>query len=237
MTMSVNHSFFNDEVLAALERSLSPDRINTYVNKAHGDKVLALQLYTWNTAISAAFYGPLQGLEVALRNAMHRELTIRYGDAWYDNPAAGLDAGGLQRLESAKTSLLRSKCLIGPSRVVAELPFGFWVSLLGRGGRAVPPDTGRKNYEMTLWRPALHRAFSHSRLNRRRAHQPLDYLRTFRNRIAHHEPIFNRHLEQDYHSILEVTGWICPKTAEWIRLYSRVPELLALDWKDGGVMF
>jgi hypothetical protein len=42
----------------------------------------------------------------------------------------------------------------------------------------------------------------------------LDYLRTFRNRIAHHEPIFGRHLAADYTSILEVAGWICPDTRD-----------------------
>ena len=44
--------------------------------------------------------------------------------------------------------------------------------------------------------------------------RPLDYLRTFRNRIAHHEPIFGRHLAADYTSILEVAGWICPDTRD-----------------------
>ena len=196
-----------------------------------------MRLYTWNTAISAAFYGPLQGLEVALRNAMHRELTTKYGKDWYDNPACGLDGGSLHRLNKAKKNLQRGGYTIDPPHVVAELPFGFWVSLLGRGGQAAPPDTGRKNYEMTLWRPALYKAFPHSRLNRPKTHQPLDYLRTFRNRIAHHEPIFNRHLTQDYRSILEVADWICPKTTDWIEHHSRVSDLLARGWQDDGIVF
>ena len=47
----------------------------------------------WNTAVCAAVYGPLQALEVELRNAMHRQLAACYGEEWYDNPAAGLDRG------------------------------------------------------------------------------------------------------------------------------------------------
>jgi hypothetical protein len=35
----------------------------------------SLALYVWNTALAAAFYGPLQSLEIALRNALHAELT------------------------------------------------------------------------------------------------------------------------------------------------------------------
>jgi hypothetical protein len=54
-------------VLDALETSLSRQRLATYVNAAGGDREQAVRLYTWNTAVSAAFYGPLQGLEVAPR--------------------------------------------------------------------------------------------------------------------------------------------------------------------------
>ena len=76
--------------------------MGTYLRAVQGDREKALHLYTWNTAISAAFYGPLQGLEVALRNAMHRQLAGRYGAAWYNNPAAGLDTGCLVRIADAK---------------------------------------------------------------------------------------------------------------------------------------
>ncbi len=90
---------------------------------------------------------------------------------------------------------------------------------------------------MTLWRPALFKAFPHKRLKRSNAHRPLNYLRTFRNRIAHHEPIFNRHLEKDYYSILEVASWVCPKTTDWIRHHSRVEELLAKDRNGNDILF
>jgi hypothetical protein len=90
---------------------------------------------------------------------------------------------------------------------------------------------------MTLWRPALYKAFPHSRRSRADTHRPLDYLRTFRNRIAHDEPIFNRHLEQDFRSTLEVAGWICPQTADWIRHHSRVEDLLRRGWQDDGITF
>lgn len=43
------------------------------------------RLYTRNIALSAAFYGPLQGPEIAVCKALHRELTARFGHEWYDN--------------------------------------------------------------------------------------------------------------------------------------------------------
>ena len=206
--------------------------MSTYLRATGGDREKALHLYTWNTALSAAFYGPLQGLEVALRNALHRQLTERYGAEWYDNPAAGLDTGGLDRIADAKQEVERSGRASGPGRIVAGLSLGFWISLLRSGGRI---DSARRkaDYETTLWRPALRTAFPHRKsLTRRQAHTPLEHLRTLRNRIAHHEPIFGRRLDQDYRSILDVTGWISPGVQAWIEHHSRVPTLLAKDVTD-----
>lgn len=228
---------FNDAVLDALVASLSPERIATYVAATGGDRERAMRLYTWNTAVSAAFYGPLQGLEVAVRNAMHRELVSTYGLDWYDNAACGFDAGTLRRIEAAKDDLRRDGYTVDPPHLVAALPFGFWVALLGRGGRAGGLGAVKRNYEMTLWRPCLHRAFPHAKVGRVQAHHPLDYLRTFRNRIAHHEPIFTRHLAADYRSILTVTGWINLEAQAWIDYHSRVKEILTISQDSGAIRF
>ena len=224
-------------VLDALQASLSPERFATYLAATNADRAEALRLYTWNTALSAAFYGSLQGLEVAVRNAMHRELSVRYGAAWYDNLQAGLDAGALDRVRAAKDELRRGRYAVDPPHLVAVLPFGFWVSLLGRGGRAATLGAAKCDYEMTLWRPALHRAFANARLRRADAHARLDYLRTFRNRIAHHEPIFARHLAADHNSILLVTGWISAEMRDWISHHSRVPGLLRMARDAAALSF
>jgi len=50
----------DEPVLGALEASLSPERFGTYLGATSGDRTEAMRLYTWNTALSAAFYGPLQ---------------------------------------------------------------------------------------------------------------------------------------------------------------------------------
>lgn len=220
---------YSEDTFGDLERSFSPERMSTYLVAAGGAGDAALRLYAWNTAVSAAFYASLQGLEVALRNSMHDRLASRYGAEWYDNEDAGIDMRGVARIESAKDDLRRNGRAAEPSRMVAALSFGFWISLLGHGGRV--DDSGRKaNYEMTLWRPALRGAFPcREALTRRQAHSPLDHLRVLRNRIAHHEPIFRRHLSRDHERILEVTGWISPGAREWIESHSRTPELLEIQ--------
>ena len=218
---SVKNFFYTDEILNELETSLSRERLRTYLDATGGDREEAIRLYIWNTDVSAAFYGPLQGLEVALRNAMHHRLAGRYGPAWYDNPAAGLDVGALDRLESARSGLKQGN----PPQLVPALSFGFWVSLLGPGGRI--DARHRANYEMTLWRPALRGVFAHRRLlTRRQAHRPLDDLRLLRNRIAHHEPIFRQNLALHHERLLDVTGWISPATRAWIEHHSRVPAII-----------
>ena len=217
---------YEEDNLADLGAAFSPERMSTYLSSVQGDREKALHLYAWNTAISAAFYGPLQGLEVALRNAMHRQLAGCYGADWYDNPSAGLDAACLNRIAKAKTEVARAGHKPEPPRVVAALSFGFWISLLGSGGR-MDQAQRRADYERTLWRPALRASFPHRKtLTRKQAHRPLDYLRTLRNRIAHHEPIFARHLSEDHQRILDVTGWISPGVRTWIEGHSRVSMLL-----------
>ncbi len=87
----VNGFPYNESLLHWLETSLSLECLGTYLAASGGDQVQALRLYTWNTAVSAAFYGPLQGLEIALRNAIHTQLSHKYGPFWFDNPDTGLE--------------------------------------------------------------------------------------------------------------------------------------------------
>ena len=227
---------YTQDTLHELEVSLSRERLNTYLIATRGDRERAMRLHVWNTAVSAAFYGPLQGLEVTLRNAMHRSLAELYGPAWYDNPNAGLDKGALERVAGTKTELARAGYGNEASRVVAKLSFGFWVSLIGPGGRM---PTGRKaNYQRTLWRPALRQAFPYrEKLTRKQAHGPLNDLRTLRNRIAHHEPIFSRDLAEDHERILDAIGWMSPETAALTERCSRVIDLLALPRDAEGIKF
>jgi hypothetical protein len=52
--------------------ALSPERLATYLAAAGADYAAALRLYVWNTRINAALHGPLQTLEILIRNALRR---------------------------------------------------------------------------------------------------------------------------------------------------------------------
>jgi hypothetical protein len=208
--------------LANLEAALSIDRFSSYVTASQGDRQRAITFYEWNSQVSAAFYVPLQAVEVALRNACHRELSTLFGSSWYDNLTfQAIDGYFTQSTEDAKKRLRRFGAPIDAPHIVPELSFGFWATLLAR------------RFEHSLWSPALRRAFpriqavSGLKPSRRFVADRFDYLRVFRNRIAHHEPIFSRDLSTDYASLLEVAAWMFPDIAEWTDSLSACAHLIA----------
>jgi hypothetical protein len=113
--------------------------------------------------------------------------------------------------------LAQSRKAITLGAVVAELSFGFWVSLLG------------PRYDATLWRASLYRAFRENgaRMKRDRVHGRFNALRRFRNRIAHHEPIFLNNLANTHAEIIEATNWMCSDTAAWTLHISRFAIVFA----------
>ena len=223
------------ESIHALETAFSSRRIDRYLCESRGDGAAALRLYTWNAAVSAAFYGPLHGLEVTLRNAMYRCLAERYGTQWYEDPATGLDQSALTKIDEARWRAGRRGKEPDANRIVAELTFGFWVWLTSRGGKLSSGQNA--DYEKTLWRPALRHAFPHaSSLNRRQAYHALHGLLVLRNRIAHHEPIFLRNLGEDYECLLKAVGWMSSEVRCWIDDHSGMPELLATP-PHAGIRF
>ena len=195
---------FTPERLAALERSLSRERLSYYLGECANDLESALRMYELNTRISAAFYGPLQGLEVMVRNDMNTQMQSAFGADWLDLSAVHLQPTQIDDIKKTIAKIDQDEPSNGA--IVAELPFGFWVGLLG------------PKYENEIWRKALYKAFAH-RLRgteRKVVHNALDSIRRLRNRIAHHEKILHRDLRANHATILEIAGWCCPVTRDWI---------------------
>jgi hypothetical protein len=208
----VNFSY-SPERLEALKRSISPERLTHYMAEAANDLEAAIRLYQLNARLSAALYGPLQGLEVTVRNAMNDQLCATFGDTWHDltvirlEPRQRADVQDAVR-EAEEVDADGKTPTMGA--VIAELRFAFWVGILG------------PRSENELWRKALYRAFPHrpKGVERKRIHGALNSLRRLRNRIAHHARILHRDLVADHELILEVTGWACPVTRDWIASHS-----------------
>ena len=211
-TSPQGHYRYSGQALETLREAISPERFKTYLKRASGAHKYAMQMYTWNIALGSAFHGPLQALEVTLRNAAHGQLVSRYGDLWFYNPNL-LKRSQQNSVKRAANELNRQKKQGTAGQVVAELNFGFWVALFAKG------------YEERLWRPDLHRLFT-PQPHRSELYDQLDRLRTLRNRVAHHEPILQRDLRTDHEKVLWILEMLSPETAAWVAHHSRVIEVL-----------
>jgi hypothetical protein len=206
-----------DEEFEGLLTAFSPARMEPYLKHSNGDVAKAFRLYTWNAEVSAALSGPLSCLEVVLRNALHEQLAamVERSD-WWRGGRVELHEVTERLLNQAAEKLTNHRKSDIPDAMVAELHFGFWVALLGKG----------RNYETTLWRPALRYAFPNYSGGRRDLHWQLDSMRLLRNRIAHAEPIHRRHLKADHETILELIGFISPPALTYVRRHDRVERVL-----------
>jgi hypothetical protein len=184
------------------------------------DPAAALQLYTWNTAVSAAFYGPIQALEVSLRNSYDQILQRDFGADWWSNPRFLVTHSLRNPIEDVAADLRNFGKPVSTPNIVASLSFGFWTSLSGPGHRNL--------HETRLWIPSLHAAFPYCvKPGRDKVHAEIEVLRKLRNRIAHHEPVVHWNLQGAYDRLRMVLGWVSPSMIPWVEHHSRVPEILA----------
>ncbi|MCW3846555.1 hypothetical protein OF829_04840 [Sphingomonas sp. LB-2] len=204
----MNFSYAPDK-LAAIRRTVTDDRLGPYLAMAEGNVETAIRLYEVNTRLCADFYGPLQGLEVTVRNSIDEQFRTTFGQEWTDLKTIKLQHAQCQDVYNALSDVSEED---GQPRdythgdVIANLRFGFWVGVLGP-----------KN-ETEIWRKCLWRAFPHrpKGTERKAVQGALNSIRRLRNRVAHHCRIIHRDLVRDHETILEVAGWVCPDTRDWI---------------------
>ena len=215
---------FTAQQILDLEAVLSPPRFGTYLREAGGDRHKAMELYCWNTDISAALYVMLQFCELSIRNGAVEAVEAVFGPNWHLNRGFAytlpvLRGGrGYQPRNDLQSCAAR---LPTAGKVVAELKFAFWQHLFVRGQQARVWDTHFANAfpdhdkALTLAQ-ARAQMFDH-----------IEKIRKLRNRIAHHEPIFARNLTEDRDRIRQVIEWRRRGTAHWVDSVEQVTALLA----------
>ncbi|MEV5376786.1 hypothetical protein AB0L26_12560 [Streptomyces nondiastaticus] len=201
-----------------LVSAISEERFQPFLEECEGDRTVALRLYAWEGEAARALQSPLRDLEVSLRNRLHVQLGGRYGrEDWWNVGRVRLTSWAMDRIRDAEDDLAERRQSSSAGDVVAKLPFAFWVSLLGKTG----------NYEMQFWHPSLRHCFRDHRGGRGVLHGQFDRMRTLRNRIAHHERISHRHLDQDFRSAISLLRHLSPEMADLHEKYSQVPQVLA----------
>lgn len=208
-------------------QALSTDRLSPLLAACGGDVRLALQHYQQNILLSEALYPGLQLLEVVLRNRFEITLLARYGSAWYQSPnfVSDLTVGRQDRnkltqeerqLQSVLIQLNTTGKALASGRVVAGLNFGFWTGLLGTA------------YKSKFWGPAWTTIVPHQdRLSKAQISQDLPLLektirrmlrdiRHLRNRVFHHEPVWNDpKLWDKYQDLRTLIQWMEPEILAW----------------------
>jgi hypothetical protein len=187
-----------------LRAGISAPRLDVYREAGDSDFDV-ISKYLWNVSLCEALYPALQTLEVALRNTIHQAAIGRFHrEDWFDGPASPLHPEEKAALSLARAELGKQGKPTDTNRIVAELTFGFWVSLLNT------------RYEQKLWPRMLTPAFpGMPRRIRTRAtlSKRLNEIRRLRNRAFHHERIAHwPNLRQCHRDIVETVGWI---NAQW----------------------
>jgi hypothetical protein len=172
--------------------------------------------YMWSMAVSTAFSPLVHALEVGFRNALNNELSIHYGNAWFqqwittdatDQRAKGKlgatqKSTGEKLLDDAIKKIKKRDHPNGapagysPSwqRVLAEMTFGFWVTFLIKRFWDV-------NNNSKLWPNHISGVFPGAPTSMRAVgalHKAFEEIVDLRNRIHHHEPLWKHATVHSY---------------------------------------
>jgi hypothetical protein len=205
--------------MLAVRATLSEARLGRYLLAAEGDADLALRLYVWNVRLCEAFYLPCQMVEIACRNTIARALAEHYGARWFAHEPFCSTLPNRLRDELDKAALhQRAKhgSRLTGDHIIGTLTFGFWVHLMTRG------------FAFTLWKRGFRAYFPYmpSGTSQMDLYQRMDRARMFRNRIAHHDAVFDKRPTAEHASLLVLIGWICADTHWLLARLTRVPRTI-----------
>jgi hypothetical protein len=183
MFLQVDQQFIN-----ALESTISKSRLNAYRQYFNcNNDVEAISAYLWNKGIAAAFYPLVQAAEITLRNAIHSAATTKFsGNAEWFLMKRFPPSNELKSLyTNSKTGQAKTP---KPStdQVVSSLTFGFWTGALNT-------HYDDPVYNRLLWPASIPLAFPNANgtnATRKELFQRFKFIKDFRNRVGHYEPLW-----------------------------------------------
>lgn len=217
---------YNNQSVNELVQQLSSSRYSTYLKKAGHDHAYAFQLYLYNARLAKAFLFPLHVVEIVLRNAVDQVLSAMHGAQWPGDATfqALLTPESLTSLQKA----IQRANHQGPAAkddVIAHLTFDFWSNLF------------RPAYDRSIWQTSMPMLLPESPATTRAAFQPLvARINHFRNRIAHHEPIFSEDATLKFKDILDTVGYRSQAAASWLRSHATVHRIIRTRPNGAGVV-
>jgi len=207
------------------EQWLSSGRLGIYLTAAGNDLSRALRLYEWNAHVTTACLQDLGHLEVLIRNYYDVELS-KVSPSWTSvGDPIWTRLAGIQSTKTLQTkSNLYSQQSLAKARkklqypthgqIIANLTFGFWTALT------------QAERDATIWTPILNPIFPGS--TRGPVHNRMNTLNTFRNRLAHWEPVFSKTtgLMKQLSYVDALFTSLSPAIASWVGERSMVVSLI-----------
>ncbi len=201
---------------------ISAERLKTY--ESHTDRQKkAIALHNHTLQLGSSLMSMIALLELSLRNSTNQRLADDFGDdEWllpghttlplkpYECNAISsaqsnarkaaysklsykqktfLDAfafpGGMPAGTTHKVAVKRRQALfvVSHGQIISQTTFSFWKRLYA------------SEYEDELWKPSLKKVFPNKALKRSDISTSLEIIYATRNRVAHHEPVYGRRLD------------------------------------------
>lgn len=213
--------YYAAPVNAKLATLVSEPRFGKYLKHCRNDVELAAELYEFNLRLAGSSFKAIQMCEVIVRNAMDEQLRVWNRKAvgtedWTISPAPMLKAcffDGGRDLSDAATkaakALRKSGRPVTHDDVLAQMSFGAWRYLL--------PPRSTHMAKQRIWDEALSDAFPgrQGRTTTDTLAQWLGIAYDFRNRVAHHEPIYHLDVVGKRRVISDVIDAVSRDAKKW----------------------
>jgi hypothetical protein len=201
-----------------IARALSQDLLSAYFSESKNSTLDdRLAIYLWNNTLSESLYHPLHFFEVTLRNALNREIHAHTKKInWLEDKLFLRDVEN-NIIEDVLKNKIRKINPYNLTGIISKLPFGFWVNLF------------HNHYEGKLWPSLLKSVFPNiprKKRVRQIVYKKFNGIRELRNRVFHHEPIWQLpNLLQLHDGILEAIGWMSPPVGNLTAYITQFPRI------------
>lgn len=192
-----------------------------------GNREMAVQLYRWNSELSAAYWEAIAYVEVALRNLIDQKMTLRqhslgrhthwifddFFELGRSKNSSEPPSQPFKEISDAMRRVRSNRKPMTPDQIISELSFGFWHQMLSKK-------------QLFLW-PGLASGFINAPSRSQSYISNLTFeIRNLRNRIGHHHRLDAHSAVFGFQLILQLARAIDEDLEAWIVEGSRVDELI-----------
>ena len=201
-----------------LTTCLSDQRLQRYAPAAADVGVAREDIYLWNCDLAESFHFVLHMAEISCRNTIHSALMYK-GDRWFEDQTFKglLDGPRRNDLDMALSDeRAQHRDAFDAHHLVSALSFGFWEHLTTkRFNRYLFPKGFQKNFKHAPWDAKLDDL-----------HALIESVRRWRNRIAHHNAIFDKGPSAKFQDALKLIGWTSPDLETWVAGHCRINQII-----------